>query len=229
VARRRWRSEQSARSQHYLAATVAGELVRDAGIAPAHIVLDIGAGTGVLTSLLVRRASRVIAVESDATLARGLRRRFDASPTVEVVEADILDTPLPDEPFVVVSNPPFHITTALLRHLLTPTALLQRADLVMSWGQAVGLIQVYPQSRLALEWLPWYELVLMRRLEPRSFHPPPSCAAAVVSIRKRDPPLLNPADGIRYRDVLRRGRTQPTLDVWDTVRSCRATRRLSSL
>lgn len=227
MARRRWRSEQSARAQHFLAAAVAGELVRDAGIASADTVLDIGAGTGVLTSLLVRRASRVIAVESDPTLARGLRRRFDASPTVEVVAADILDTPLPDEPFVVVSNPPFHITTALLSQLLTPTALLQRADLVMSWGQAVGLTQVYPQSRIALEWLPWYELVLVRRLDPGSFHPLPSCAAAVVSIRKRSPPLLSPADAVRYRNVLRRQRTEPALDVWDTVRRYRATRRLS--
>ena len=81
-------------------------------------MLDIGAGEGVLTAELARRAGRVRAVEIESALVARLRRRFAAAPNVEVVGGDALLVPLPDEPFRVVANIPFNRTTAILRRLL---------------------------------------------------------------------------------------------------------------
>ena len=53
-------------------------------------MLEIGAGPGTMTELLAERAAKVWAVEVDGKLAAGLRKKFADSPTVEVVEADIL-------------------------------------------------------------------------------------------------------------------------------------------
>ena len=53
-------------------------------------VLEIGPGRGTLTSLLARRARRLIAVETDRVLAAQLRMKFSPAPNVEIIEGDIL-------------------------------------------------------------------------------------------------------------------------------------------
>jgi 16S rRNA A1518/A1519 N6-dimethyltransferase RsmA/KsgA/DIM1 with predicted DNA glycosylase/AP lyase activity len=53
-------------------------------------VLEIGPGRGILTSLLAKRARRLIAVELDRVLAAQLRLQFSMARNVEIIEADIL-------------------------------------------------------------------------------------------------------------------------------------------
>jgi ubiquinone/menaquinone biosynthesis C-methylase UbiE len=61
-------------------------------------VLEVGAGPGLVTDLLVERASRVTAVEIDPELASALRERMSGRP-VEVITADATAMPLPDDRF----------------------------------------------------------------------------------------------------------------------------------
>src|SRR5919201_2102568 len=105
---------QRGRGRHFLRSSkLAAEIVRAAGIRRGDLVLDLGAGSGVLTAALARAGASVVAVELDPTLAEGLRRRFD-----RVVEGDALRVALPQEPFKVVANLPFDGGTAILRRLL---------------------------------------------------------------------------------------------------------------
>ena len=57
-------------------------------------VLELGAGPGLVTDLLVERAPRVTAVEIDDELAADLRARMAGRP-VEVITADATALPLP--------------------------------------------------------------------------------------------------------------------------------------
>ena len=102
---------------HRLAEPSARRLVEAAGIRRGDLVLDIGAGDGVLTQLALEHGARVVAIEAHPGRARDLRSRF-AGRGVKVVRADAADLRLPTRPFVVVANPPFGITTALLKRLL---------------------------------------------------------------------------------------------------------------
>jgi len=61
-------------------------------------VLELGAGPGLVTDLLVERAPHVTAVEIDDQLAAALRARMAGRP-VEVVTADATSMPLPDGRF----------------------------------------------------------------------------------------------------------------------------------
>jgi 23S rRNA (adenine-N6)-dimethyltransferase len=117
----------------------------------------------------------------------------------------------------VVSNPPFHLSTLLLHYLLEdPRSQLVRADLLLSWGHAIGLTTVHPPPAITLPWLPWYELLLTRRLPARFFRPVPSVDVGLVSIRRRAHPMLDPRDARQYRRFLKRGRS-PNHDVWQCV------------
>jgi 16S rRNA (adenine1518-N6/adenine1519-N6)-dimethyltransferase len=95
---------------------VAEQIVSSANISRNDTVLEPGAGLGVLTRLLEKRAGRVIAVEKDGRLAAKLRRAFYASRSVEVIEGDVLKVKLPVFN-KVVGTPPYYISSKLILFL----------------------------------------------------------------------------------------------------------------
>jgi 23S rRNA (adenine-N6)-dimethyltransferase len=191
------------RGQHFLRSSkLAAELVRAAGIQRDDLVLDLGAGTGVLTAALARLAGRVIAVEIDRELAAQLERRL---PNVEVVVADALRVSLPGEPFKVVANPPFDGATTLLRRLLDPGAALVSAEVVVQWGLAAKRAAVWPGTQLSAYWGAWFELSIARRLPRCVFTPPPAVDAGVLRIVRRSEPLIPAAECRPYEAFLARG------------------------
>jgi 23S rRNA (adenine-N6)-dimethyltransferase len=183
----------------------AGELVRDAGIQPGTLALDLGAGGGALTRALLDAGARVRAVELDALALEGLRARFGADPRVEVVEADATLLPLPDEDFAVVANLPFAAGTAILRRLLgDPDVRLTQLDAIVEWGLAAKRTAVWPSTLLGCVWGARYELRVVRRVPRACFAPPPSVDAAVLRATRRPDPLVAPADASAYAALLQR-------------------------
>jgi 16S rRNA (adenine1518-N6/adenine1519-N6)-dimethyltransferase len=77
------------------------------------VVLDIGAGLGFLTRFLANKCERVLAVESDAGLVKGLREQVKDLPQVKIVEGDVFKVRIPKFS-KVVSVPPYHISSSLL-------------------------------------------------------------------------------------------------------------------
>jgi 23S rRNA (adenine-N6)-dimethyltransferase len=167
--------------------------VAEAGVGPTDIVVEFGAGTGRITEALARSAARVIAVELDARYAEDLRGRFGEDPRVTVVEADILETPLPEAPFRVFGNLPFGLTTSILRRLLDdPSSPLVRADLVVEHDVARKRASVWPSNFASLGWQPWWEFRLLRHVPASAFEPSPSVDAGLMSITRRPRPLIAP-------------------------------------
>lgn len=104
------------------------------GIAEPGLCLEIGPGLGTLTSSLLRRFQKVIAVEYDADLARKLPGSFPGK-NLQVEQADILQvdfkTLVDTTPYVAVGNIPYYITSPILRKLLTADPLPTRIVLLM--------------------------------------------------------------------------------------------------
>ncbi len=118
---------------HRLDAEWARKVVLSSGIRRGEDVIEIGAGTGALTAALVDAGAEVLAIELHSTRADELRRRFADAP-VTVVQCDATEFRWPRRPFRVLANPPFGITSSLLRALLEPRNALRRADLVLQKG-----------------------------------------------------------------------------------------------
>lgn len=204
--------------RHFLRSeAVIAELVRDAGIGPADHVLEIGAGDGRLTAHLARVAERVSAVELDDHLVAMLRRRFEGEFRVEIVHGDALTMPLPAGPFRVFGNIPFGITNALLRRLLDdPAAPVRGVDVLLQFAAARKRADPWPSTALGLSWLPWWEFSLVRRVPRTAFEPAPSVDAAVLTVTRRAPALLDPADRPAYERLVRSAFRFPT---WPTGRA----------
>lgn len=211
---------QRGRGRHFLRSSrLAAELVRAAGVGRGDLVLDLGAGTGVLTRALAGAGARVVPVEIDAELAAGLRDRFDG-----VVEGDALRVPLPRERFAVVANLPFGSGTAILRRILDPRVPLRRADVIVEWGLAAKRAAVWPSTQLSSYWSAWFELSVTRRLPRCVFAPPPSVDAALLRIVRRDEPLVAVAEARAYGAFLARGyRDGPRAVMpWSTLKQLEA-------
>jgi len=180
-------------------------LVRDAGVAPGSLVLDLGAGGGALTRALGAAGALVRAIELDPAALQQLQRRFGADPHIEIVEGDATVLPLPAEPFAVVANLPFAAGTAILRRLLgDPRVALTQLDAIVEWGLAAKRTAVWPSTQLGCTWGAWYELSLVRRVPRACFAPPPSVEAAVLRATRRPEPLIAPESSAEYTRLLQR-------------------------
>jgi len=177
-------------ARHFLAsAAVADAIVEDACVRAGELVLDLGAGRGMLTAPLAGRGARVVAVELDPHSVVALRRRFR---DVEVVEGDLLHQRLPNEPFRVVANLPFHLANDALRMLLDdPRVPLERADVIVEWGMAVKRAAVWPSTMRGVVWGARYRFSVSRHLPPSAFRPQPKTEAGVLTIVPRETPLVD--------------------------------------
>jgi 23S rRNA (adenine-N6)-dimethyltransferase len=190
-----------ARGQHFLRSKrLADDLVSGAGVARGDLVLDLGAGTGMLTDALARRGAQVVAVERDHALAAALRTR---RPSVTVVEADLERFRWPREPFDVVANLPFARSGAILASLLgDPRTPLRRALVIVQWEFAVKHAAIWPATLRSTYWRAWFDVSVARRLDRRAFTPPPSVDAAVLRFERRSEPRVSVAAHAAYRRFL---------------------------
>ncbi|MBU0639613.1 MAG: ribosomal RNA small subunit methyltransferase A [Planctomycetes bacterium] len=128
------------------------KLVAAAQLCPADVVLEVGAGTGSLTEVLLESGGHVIAVEIDRGLQRILRERLGAHPRCTLVQADALAAKHEVHPLVLgllhehtpqaggarklVANLPYQIATPLVMELLYAEPRLTR--LVCTIQKEVG-------------------------------------------------------------------------------------------
>jgi 16S rRNA (adenine1518-N6/adenine1519-N6)-dimethyltransferase len=188
-------------SQNFLTdADALDAIVAAADLRPGDRVVEIGPGLGVLTRRLLVAGASVLAVELDTGLAAYLRRELGGVPGFELIEADALSLHpremFPGEPFKVVANIPYHITSPLLHAFLEGdrppeiTVLLVQlevAERVASPPGGMSYLSVFAQNVALAE--------IVARVPAAAFEPAPSVDSAVLRLRRRDDPPVPPGDG----------------------------------
>lgn len=113
------------KGQNFLVSSkVYEDIVESANIKNTDQILEVGPGLGFLTSLLVKKAKKVVAVELDENLASYLQTGFMAldSENIEIINQDILRFNPKNElsgDYKIVANLPYNITSVFLRTFLS--------------------------------------------------------------------------------------------------------------
>lgn len=173
------------------------------------VCIEIGPGLGTLTSSLLRRFPKVIAIEFDQQLADNLPGSFPGK-NLEVIHGDILQTELPslvqDSAYVVVGNIPYYITSPIVRQLLSQTPLPQRIVLLMQ-KEVAERIAAEPgdHSLLSLIVQNRATVTLGPVVKAAEFTPPPKVDSQITVITPLPEPQIPDAS---FR-LIERGFTNP--------------------
>jgi 16S rRNA (adenine1518-N6/adenine1519-N6)-dimethyltransferase len=156
-------------------------------------VLEIGPGTGALTSILVERAGRVVAVEFDRKLTSLLTERFGKRENFKLVSADALQTRFcdeikPAEHARLVANLPYNISTAILqrliaqRHCLTEMVVMLQREVVERIMSPAGSSE---RGFLSVLIEGYCETEKLFDVAPGAFRPPPKVWSSVMRLTFR--------------------------------------------
>lgn len=164
-------------------------------------ILEIGPGDGALTVPLARLGRPIRALEADPRRASRLDARIPDH--VRVEHADALAHRFDTGPHVVVSNLPFHITTAILRRLLRAPGWTD-AVLIAQWEVARRRAGVGGGTQLTAQAAPWFEFTLGRRIPRQAYRPMPQVDGGLFTVRRRAEPLVARGDRRAYEAMVAR-------------------------
>ena len=178
-------------------ANVVRGIVEAAGVVPGDRVLEIGPGIGTLTQGLAEAGAVVTAVELDKKLPAVLAETLAGYEQVRIVPGDILKIDIRElmgeEPFKVVANLPYYITTpilmALLEQRLPVTSIVTMVQKEVAermtaspggkdYGSLTVAVQYYTEPMIVLD------------VPPRSFLPAPEVDSVVIACRVRTQPAV---------------------------------------
>jgi 16S rRNA (adenine1518-N6/adenine1519-N6)-dimethyltransferase len=185
------------------------EIIQAANLEPGMRVIEIGPGIGVLTQALIEAQAAVTAFELDQTYVHVIQEDF---PGVTVIQGDSIAT-LPEyvrqqtEPYLVVANIPYQITTPLLQVLFESgdAVLLQRAVLLIQYEVAQRLAaapKTSDRSFLSVLIQLHADVELVVKVPPTAFTPAPTVNSAVIRLTPKTHPGL-PIDPVEKARVIR--------------------------
>jgi len=187
-------------SQHFLQdKNVISKIIEAAQIQPNEFILEIGPGRGILTQALVKKKAQILAVEIDHDLVNQLQKDFPRG--IKIIEGDILQIEPPDEPYKVIANVPYHITSKILFHFLRnqhpPTCMVlmvqkEVADRLLAQPPAMSLLSVVGQL--------YARCKRIINVPASAFYPQPQVDSSVIALQI-DPLVTNPEDVIHLAKI----------------------------
>ena len=160
---------------------------------PDETIVEIGPGRGALTSRLLERAGRLVAIEFDRDLVPQLRQQFSSFSNLTLVEADALSADFctvisPAASARVVANLPYNIATAILQRLIEQRSCISDMTLMLQ-REVVDRITAEAGSSergyLSVLVEAYCEAEQLFDVPPQAFRPVPKVWSTVVNLRVR--------------------------------------------
>jgi 16S rRNA (adenine1518-N6/adenine1519-N6)-dimethyltransferase len=193
-----------------------------AELTPTDIVMEIGAGLGILTKELAKQAGWVIAVELDNKLATVLKQVLASFDNVTILNEDILQiqpavllqeqqASFPssiNSPFKykVVANLPYYITSPVLRCFLE-ASIRPQTMVVMVQKEVAETIVAEPgqMSVLSISVQFYGRARIIGYVSAQSFYPVPKVDSAILRIDLYSQPAVTVTDESSFFELVRAG------------------------
>lgn len=151
-------------------------------------VVDIGAGTGNITTWLTKHTkNQILAYELDTLLFAELRSRFGPSNKVTILNKNFLQSDDLTVNFCVVANIPFMITTALIKHI-TNDLHFQEGYLVLQKEAAYrfgGAELKKPSGILSTLLNVDFSFEILHTFTSKDFMPAPQVTSVLLHIKRK--------------------------------------------
>ena len=211
--------------QHFLVDRgVLEKIISAAELEPSDTVIEVGPGLGVLTRELVKKATKVIAIEADSKLASSLQKTFSKIPQLTVLNADVLEID-PGEIFAkkrqsykIVANLPYYIAAPILRHFLE--ASLKPSLMVVMVQKEVGQsIVAAPgdMSILGISVQLYGKPTIVDYVPAQSFYPQPKVDSAIVRIDVYPKPVVEVRDIAGFFEIVKAGFSAPRKQIRNSL------------
>jgi 16S rRNA (adenine1518-N6/adenine1519-N6)-dimethyltransferase len=167
-------------------------IIRDAALDASDVVLEVGAGEGVLTERLANASRHVHTVELDRGL-EGALAPLAARPEVDLHWGDAMKidlAALDPSPTAIVANLPYAVATPLILRTIEELPSVTRWT-VMVQREIADRLRAAPGSRVygspsALVQLAC-DVSLLRTVDPAVFRPRPRVESAILALRRTGP------------------------------------------
>ena len=194
--------------------TVCPRMAEMGNAKPGWGIIEIGAGVGVLTAELARRADKVVCIEIDSRLLPVLDETLAEFDNIKIVNEDVLKVDLPKlieqefagMPVAVCANLPYYITSPIIMNLLE--AHLPIASLtVMVQKEAAARLCAEPGSRevgavsIAVRY--YSDPKILFQVSRGSFLPAPDVDSTVIRLDVRDHPPVEVGSEEQFFKVVR--------------------------
>lgn len=201
------RRQVATHSQHFLRnPRLIAELIGHSNIRRGDLVIDIGAGSGAITAVLARRCRQVLAYENEPGILNKLQQNMRRHKNVKVIAQDFLLAKLPDEPYKVFANIPFHLSADIVRKLTNndETHTPQAIYLIVQKQFAQKLVPSdrHFTSQLGAQLAPWWQTRIRRPLRRTDFTPPPAVDTVLLELKPQSEPLLSTLERDKYQSFV---------------------------
>jgi len=194
-------------AQHFLKSPrLVAELIGHSNIRKNDLVYDLGAGSGIIASVLARRCRAVIAVEIEPEALKKLRINSAPYDNISIAQKDMLTLTPPPEPYKIFANIPFQISAQVVRKF-TETAHAPKSMYLIvqkQFARKLVLGDDHFTSQLGTEIAPLFTTRIRKPLRKIDFTPPPAVDTVLLEIKKRDEPLIPLGSLPNYREFIAR-------------------------
>ena len=196
-------------------ANVLGIIEKAAGLSPSNTVIEVGAGLGALTQVLIDRCAKVYALESDPRLSGILEKELGAAENLVLVHADAarfdfgeLQKGRARGPVKMVANLPYGIAATLIIDCLYNYPWIEEYT-VMVQREIAGRLTSEPGSKdYSAATVKVHSLARVKRVAKvsrNSFYPPPRVDSTLLRIERLDRPGLPEGDRAFFDTIVTAG------------------------
>ncbi|MDA1212828.1 MAG: 16S rRNA (adenine(1518)-N(6)/adenine(1519)-N(6))-dimethyltransferase RsmA [Planctomycetota bacterium] len=199
-------------------------VVRSGGLQPSDVVLEIGAGTGGMTSMIAPHVSRVLSIEIDSNMYEIARETTAPFENVTLLRTDVLKNKnrfsavvvetlqrilaeSPDPVFKLIANLPYNVATPVMSNLVASDLPWSVMVVTIQWELAQKMVAKHGESgygALAVWLQSQCQVKILKKVKPTVFWPRPQVDSAIVRLEPLENPPAKIDDRRFFQDFIRR-------------------------